>query len=213
MSLATVSAIDNKYVLKRMPLGYFEAYSPPPLPSIWREFSLQEAPKIRMRLPKPVTEQTLEEKIQALFSRAENCLEKQMYARAFSLMEQVLDITPREIMYHRYSAAAQFHLGILSSAFGNKQKGIDYLSQSLEGHKELLHLHPTEEYAQKLLCTYLERARVYQDLSNSKKALGDVQSVILLTKHYVDLLSAQSYLSYILQAERLGAEILKKPST
>lgn len=215
----SVSPLDERYVLRRMSLSSFEPFQKPKFvyPPIWSDFTSQEPTLGRMKLPKVVSQQSVEERIEQLFKRVEAIFSQEQYGKAFVLLEEILSLThtsqrleeDTEQLY-RYKASAHFHKGMLYAAFGDSKKGLDFFIASQNIHEELVHLTQKETYVAELLCIHVEKAKVYSSLNSFTDALTEVGDVLTLARHYVDVLSGETYASYIFQAQKMGGEIIKK---
>ncbi len=216
MTGLSVSAIDDRYVLQRMSLGYIEAFLPTQNSSapLWQEFSLEQEPKGRMHLPKTKVQQNTEEKLDDIFLRVDILLVNEAYAKASQLLEQVLDLTEKNFLerekFCSYRAAAYFHLGRLYANPGeDEDKSVENFSYALRFNSEFVQLAPTEKSVGRLLRSHLELGRVHYQFGKKEPALEEVQHVLRLSMHYVDVISLEQYTSFTQSAQLLGAELLK----
>lgn len=210
MTGMSVSAIDDRYVLQRMSLGYIEPFFLKPISSIplWKEFSLKEAPKGRMRLTKR-KQLSLEEKLENIFSRLERLFESEMYAKASFLLEEVLDLTKENPIHTAYRAAAYFHLGSLYAHPGeNEEKASQHLLEAITLNGSIVQENPSEKTVGRFLRSHLELGRVYSQFGKKEQALEKVHQVLSLTTQYVDILSLEQYTSFTKAAQDLGTKLI-----
>ncbi len=210
MSVISFSAIDGKYAFPRRSLGYMELFSSkhPASNPLWQEFSLEHAPDTRLKLSKNKLE-SLEERLDGLFSRIEILLESKMYFKASNLLEQILYLTSKIEKHYSYRAAAHFHLGMFYADQGeDKEKAFQHLSEAISLNAGIVQLLPTEKSVGRLLRANLELGRVYNQFGKKRTALKKVHHVIALTRHYADVLSMEQYISFTQSANELGTKVI-----